>query len=113
MIAPCPLLLTWSYVVISDVNHAGLTLVVVTSHKVFGGIQSHVARWHGNVRIPAQIVRGIVFGWNELRRPFFEWHSILGPLTVIHTIVTAIAQRKPAYGALGVIGNVSNIWREA
>ena len=59
MVAPGPLLLAGSNVVIGDMHHASVRRMVVPAEEILLRANDHVAGGHGNVRIPAQIVRRV------------------------------------------------------
>ena len=112
MVAPSPLLFARCDVVIRNVDHAGPALMVITSEKVLGRIESHVTGRHRNVCVPAQIVRSIVPGWNELFWLLVDRHAIFRTGSVVDAIVKTVAQREPAHGPFRVIGNVLHVGRK-
>src|SRR5215472_242875 len=75
VVAPRPLLLSRGDVMISDVDEASSTFVVVAAAKIFHRSDSHVAGGHRDVGVPSQVVCGIVPGRHELAGPLFFRNS--------------------------------------
>src|SRR5271157_1565219 len=97
---------------VSDVSKAGFVLVVVASKEILDGADSHVTGGHGDVCVPTQIVWRVATGRNKLTWPFVLGNAMLGPLSIVHSVVVACAQREVAHRPLRVIGNVVHVRRK-
>src|SRR5215469_3685221 len=97
---------------VSYVNEAGFVLVVIASQKILRRAKSHVAGGHRDVGVPAEVVRSIDTGWDEVARPLFRRYTMLSSLTVVDAVVGTLTKRKVANGSLGMIYHVVHIGRE-
>src|SRR2546426_7270443 len=97
---------------VSYVNQAGFVLMVIPSQKILHRAQRHIAGGHRDVRVPAEVVRSVDTGWDEVSRPLFRGHPLLASLTVVDAVVSTLTKRKVANGSLGMIRHVVHIGRE-
>src|ERR1700744_1177046 len=56
MVAPGPLLLPRSDVMVGDMDHPCLRGVVVPAKEIVIGAEDHVAGWNRDVRVPTQVI---------------------------------------------------------
>src|ERR1700727_2795758 len=112
MIAPCPLLFPRRNVMVGHMYGACLVLVIVAPKKVAARARNHITRRHGNIRVPAQIIRRIRTIRNKAPRLLLLWDAVYCAFAIVDTVVFALAQWKLGDGALRMIGNETYIARE-
>ncbi|CCY64377.1 unknown [Prevotella sp. CAG:1124] len=89
-VTPCPLLLSWRYVVVGNVQHTGTCVVLVATLEVVLAVYGHVAGRHKDVLIVRDVNSG----------------------RVVHLVICARSDGERAYGALSVVEHCVDVWRE-
>src|SRR5258708_296714 len=112
MVAPRPLLLSRSNMMIRDMDHTGTGGMIVSTCKVFLGVRNHIACGHWDVRIPTQIVGGIRTIRYKVRRLLFLRNPMSCPLRVVDPVVASVTSWKFRDCALGVVGDKAHILRK-
>ena len=112
VVAPGPLLLAWSNVVVCIGDGASAPSMVVAAEEIPRRPDDHVAGGNGDVGIPAQIVWSVAALRDVPLRHFLGRYTGAGALAVVDAIITALAERVFRNGAFGMIGSVTHVFRE-
>src|SRR6201998_4082824 len=86
--------------------------VVVAAEEILARVGDHVARRNRDIRVPAQVIWGIRAVGHKIARHLVGRHAMQRTLAIGNAIVGSETVRKLRHRALGMIGDVTYIWRE-